>query len=273
MGHSLRLQIRPIPKPLHGINLRTTLGKYRWKQLRQSITAERDLCCDTCGKKVESYSALSGHEEWTYDTSQTPAVARVKGILLSCWHCHACDHFPLTLILEREGQITAEGVEEAIAHFCAVNHVGRDGFEQHLRAAMAEWDRLSELEWRVDFGPFAGLVDEQRTALRLEHTRFRADPVIAREPFDNERVEAFLGELEALSERYGYWIGRPSKQRFLPLHVRPTGPGNGQYECTIAKITPLVPPDHPGAGVRMELILSWDADPIARSKPKSGGRK
>src|SRR5258708_809011 len=109
MNHTLRLQIRPIPKPLLGINLRAALGKYRWKQLRQSIIAEHDLCCDTCGKKVESHSDLSAHEEWTYDTSQTPAVARVKDIVLICWHCHACEHFGFTLILEREGQIGVEG--------------------------------------------------------------------------------------------------------------------------------------------------------------------
>src|ERR1700722_11647972 len=123
------LEIKPIPKPIHGNNLRIALGQYAWKQLRQAILNERGVRCDTCGKRPESGAQLFCHEDWSYDVSQVPAVATIKIIILSLWLCHACDHFPLTLILRSEGQIGDKGVEEAVAHFCSVNHVSRADFE------------------------------------------------------------------------------------------------------------------------------------------------
>jgi hypothetical protein len=115
---------------------------------------ERGLTCEVCGDTVESSTDIFCHEEWSYDISQTPAVAALTRIVLICRLCHHCEHFGNTQELAREGQISAEFVEKVIAHFCEVNRIGRAEFERHRRDAFAEWDELSALKWRVDYGRF-----------------------------------------------------------------------------------------------------------------------
>jgi hypothetical protein len=149
------LQIRPIPKALHGKNLRAVLPGTRWKKLRQSIIEERGLNCEICGKHVGQSKAINAHEEWTYDLSTHPATAKLKGIVLMCWHCHAAEHFFLTITMARKGELSADAAEATIEHFCRVNDVGPSEFIRHLQAAAEEADRWEGLDWQVDFGTHA----------------------------------------------------------------------------------------------------------------------
>ena len=68
----------------------------------------------------EESKRVSCHEEWDYDISRSPAIARLVGLKLSCWHCHAVEHFGRTEILGRSGELL-RAVEDTIEHFCRVN--------------------------------------------------------------------------------------------------------------------------------------------------------
>lgn len=149
------LRVRPIPKPLHGVNLRTHLGDHRWRKLRHSLLDDWTRQCETCRKVVENSSKLSAHEEWEFDTESQPPTATVANIRFVCWHCHACEHFPHTLLLVRSGALSEQAVEDTIEHFCRVNKATKQQFAKHLQAAVKEWARLSEFNFRVDFGKFA----------------------------------------------------------------------------------------------------------------------
>lgn len=264
---SYRLSVRPVPEPLWGVNLRTILGKYRWSKLRSSLIQERGLTCETCGKALEKSRQIQAHEEWSYATSTTPAVAKIERIVLDCWHCHACEHFLRTRNMHAFGDIEDNVVEEVISHFCRVNGISGEDFDRHLEASSAEWRRLSELDWAVDYGQFAELVDRfgKLPSRPLERTATKDDPL------DSERVDEFLSDLGALCGRYGYWIGRSSKRSKLPLHVRSPGDTAGEYEVEFRTIIPLVSPEHCAAGIKTEIHISWSDDPILQS-PVSNSR-
>ncbi len=154
--------IKMVPRPLWDQNLRRAIPASRWTKVRRSLIAERGLNCQTCGKAEAESKRLQAHEDWEYETTCTPAIAHLRRLVLSCWHCHAVEHFGRTHNMVRTGQLSAQGLEDTINHFCRLNQVGRAEFEAHVAEAAAEWARLSELEWSVDWGEFADLVSTYR---------------------------------------------------------------------------------------------------------------
>src|SRR3546814_4228732 len=72
---------------------------------------------------------------------------------ISDWSSDVCssDLFFRTLNMHASGEIEDNLVEEAISHFCRVNGVSGEDFDRHLEASFAEWRRLSELDWVVDY--------------------------------------------------------------------------------------------------------------------------
>jgi hypothetical protein len=150
--------INLVPKPLHFRNLRKILTQTQWDKIRKPLIAEHGNKCQVCKEDVKQVYA---HEEWEYDTAPTPAVSRFAGITLSCWHCHAVEHFLNTGLLVRSGSLTQQALDDTVAHFCRLNGVGPKEFEAHLAEAYAKWENLSALEWVIDWGPYAAMVAER----------------------------------------------------------------------------------------------------------------
>jgi len=142
------------------MNLRRSLGKYRWGKLRKTTLQARGLRCETCGKTETESRRAFVHEEWSYETDAGPAVARLTGLTVTCWFCHMVEHFGAVANMVRSGELRPEAVDEVIAHFCRVNRVAREEFDIHLVEAKAEWFRLSRLEWKVDLAEFEPVVEE-----------------------------------------------------------------------------------------------------------------
>jgi hypothetical protein len=170
-GQELVLSVRPIPRPLWGLNLRAALGTYRWSKVRRGIIAERGLACETCGKKIDEPRSINAHECWSYHTIKTPAVARLDRITLDCWHCHACEHFPRTVQLVQEGVLSEDAIGDTIAHWCRLNGATPLAFDRHFREAMAEWVRLSAFEWTANYGIYALLIRQRTHAQRRVASR------------------------------------------------------------------------------------------------------
>ncbi|MDB5439956.1 MAG: hypothetical protein JWM33_2383 [Caulobacteraceae bacterium] len=162
--------VQPIPRPLYGQNLRKILTQTQWKKLRAAYLDERGCRCETCGKEEQESKRISAHEEWRYDSTQAPAVATLAEIKLSCWHCHAVEHFGAIGSMALGGELSAQAVDDTIAHFCRLNNVGPDAFEAHALEAFKQHDELSALEWRVDWGQFAPLVEARLDQLRAKAT-------------------------------------------------------------------------------------------------------
>jgi hypothetical protein len=152
--------VRPIPVPLWGANLRFMLGRYRWGKLRAAIMDHRGLKCESCGKRMRKRRRVYAHEHWSYLFWKHKGVAILEGIGLSCWHCHAVEHFGVTRTLVAQGILGPRAIKETIAKFCQVNRATRADFERHLRKSMAEWNRLSDKKWKVDWGKFGTLIDD-----------------------------------------------------------------------------------------------------------------
>lgn len=160
-----------VPSPLWRANLRKgrVIPKSRWVKIRAECFENHGTICQTCGKVETDRKRLSVHEEWEYLTDRKPAVARLVGLKISCWHCHMVEHFGGLGKMVASGELTRRAIDDTTEHFCRVNKVGLDEFKRHLAEAKAEWMRLSQLEWVVDWGEYAALVEE--TALKREQRR------------------------------------------------------------------------------------------------------
>jgi hypothetical protein len=98
------------------------------------------------------------HEDWEYKTKGESGIASLVGLRLSCWHCHAVEHFGATGKMVLSGELTRQAIEDTVEHFCRINGVGRDEFRSHLAEAKAEWMKLNQMKWTVSWGAFEPLV-------------------------------------------------------------------------------------------------------------------
>lgn len=82
-----------LPKPLHGLNPRTILGKEWWDTARFAAQAKYNNCCAACGvhkHEAKKYKWLEGHEYFNIDY-QT-GICEVIEIVPLCHYCHNFIH-------------------------------------------------------------------------------------------------------------------------------------------------------------------------------------
>jgi hypothetical protein len=207
-----------IPEPLWQQNLRNKLGQTQWRKLRKSILEQRGTACEVCGSRAEGRRYL--HEGWSYDTTQTngsAAIAKLTGLKILCWLCHAVEHFGRTT------QIAASGhaeLKDVIAHAMSVNGINVEQFERHARRASIAWERLGWLPrwtWRIDFGAYSQML--------WEHTA-DADPNLRQQMTPAEIERLLNGESPirlwrkkkgltqaAVAERTAMWYGYRTVER------------------------------------------------------------
>lgn len=160
MEPSYAPSINPVPLPLWGVNLRALMTRTEWRRERRTLLEGRGQRCETCGEEEELSRRIYAHEEWEYVTGGVPAVARLMGIKLSCWHCHACEHFGAVKGMVATGRLSQRAIEDTIAHFCRLNGVDEAAFHAHHREAFLKWAELNSLTWRIDWGPYTGWVQD-----------------------------------------------------------------------------------------------------------------
>jgi len=82
-----------IPKPLHGLNPRSLLGKEWWDKTRFDAQKRTNYTCAACGihkSKAKKHQWLEGHEYW--DIDYTTGICEVKSIEPLCHYCHNFIH-------------------------------------------------------------------------------------------------------------------------------------------------------------------------------------
>lgn len=82
-----------IPKPLHGVNPRSVLGKKWWDKTRREAYRRYDYHCAACGvhkSQAKKHQWLEGHEN--YDIDYDLGIIRVHNIEPLCHYCHNFIH-------------------------------------------------------------------------------------------------------------------------------------------------------------------------------------
>jgi hypothetical protein len=149
-----RPHVQLIPAPLWAMNMRELLTRNEWRKLRLALIERFGLVCATCGKAEELPRKLSAHEQWQYNERTMPATARIVGVSLVCWHCHACEHWGCTNSLVAQGVLGQQAIDSTIEHFCRVNAATPEDFRRHQIEAYAVWMQQNARTWLIDYGPF-----------------------------------------------------------------------------------------------------------------------
>jgi len=176
---ALILRIKPVPRPLHQINLRSALDISQWDAIRRPIMEERGLRCETFGHECEDPSAINAHEEWIYDTTSDPAVATISGIVLQCPMCYGCEIFFRMESQFNKGKIEKLKIDGLVEHFCKVNKVTRADFAEHRKAVWEEWTRILKLRWKIDLSPYSEKYSGQIFQLEAVGKNMGADDTIS----------------------------------------------------------------------------------------------
>jgi len=99
-----------IPKPLHGVNPRTVLGREWWDIHRREAYTKYDYHCWACGYHKSEVplrkNILEAHE--AYDIDYMTGTVTLKEIVAVCHCCHSFIHSNRTWILYSEDELTAD---------------------------------------------------------------------------------------------------------------------------------------------------------------------
>jgi hypothetical protein len=110
-----------IPKPLHGLNPRTIMGKQAWDVERQNVYASTDYHCAACGvhkSQAKLHKWLEAHEIFEIDYSA--GTATLVEIVPLCHFCHSFIHSGLLRVRARKKEVTAQHVRNVLEHGLSV---------------------------------------------------------------------------------------------------------------------------------------------------------
>ncbi len=105
-----------IPKPLHGMNPRTILGKEWWDKTRQEAYASTNYHCCACGvhkSEAKKHKWLEAHEYW--DINYMTGICEVKDIVPLCHYCHNFIHSGRLSMIAGESKSIKE-VKDILKH-------------------------------------------------------------------------------------------------------------------------------------------------------------
>lgn len=145
----LKLEIDLVPQTCFGSNLRNRMPQRQWGKLRKEIIAKAGSVCNVCG----SDGKLNCHEKWQYDDKAH--VQKLIGFGVLCAMCHNVCHFGRTAEIAAKGHVD---LDDVISHFCNVNGVSREVFDEHVKSAYSVWRNRSMHQWQTDCGEWSHLV-------------------------------------------------------------------------------------------------------------------
>ena len=106
-----------IPKPLHGTNPRTLLGKDWWDEKRQVAYEENNYCCWACGVhklNAKYHKWLEAHE--CYEINYAEGKAEMVYISALCHSCHNYIHSGRMQMILGTTEMPPEKFTEILKH-------------------------------------------------------------------------------------------------------------------------------------------------------------
>ncbi len=150
MPNSLKLTIELVPAPCWQSNLRSSMRRANWDNLRKSVYDTYNFRCGICNA---SNIQLNCHEIWQYDDKNH--IQNLTGFIALCPMCHHCKHIGHAAILASQSKLD---LEQVIAHFMHVNQCSREEYNTHKKAAFDMWRERNRFEWTTDLGNYAHLL-------------------------------------------------------------------------------------------------------------------
>ena len=106
-----------IPKPLHGVNPRTIMGKDKWDILRKEVYASTNYHCIACGVHKDNamfHKWLEAHED--YKIEHAIATMTIRGFVPLCHACHSFVHSGFLVVQYRKGIKSKSQVCKILEH-------------------------------------------------------------------------------------------------------------------------------------------------------------
>ena len=110
-----------IPKPLHGLNPRSIMGREKWDVIRREVYQSTNQHCAACGvHKADAilHQWLEAHE--IFSINYRAGVAELVEIVPLCHFCHSFIHSGLLRMKARKKEVTADHVRSVMRHGCSV---------------------------------------------------------------------------------------------------------------------------------------------------------
>jgi transposase-like protein len=156
---ALKLTIELVPKTTWYANLRNSLTKEEWNQIRKDCYKKAGHKCEICGRE----GMLNCHEVWEFDNSRN--IQKLKRFIALCELCHNIKHMGFVNVRISRG-IWPESVRDELArHFMKVNGVSREEFEKCVEEAFTLWEERSKRRWKLDFGIYSAAYKQGQTRL------------------------------------------------------------------------------------------------------------
>lgn len=128
----LRVQPDPIPRSMHGLNVRSAVPEQQWiaiKKVMMGNTVMRTPKCECCG----AAGPLECHEVWIFTW---PRTQKLEGLKLLCHLCHMVHHIGFAIYKLGQG-------EEVIQHFMKVNRIDRKTADRYIKQSFRKARELN----------------------------------------------------------------------------------------------------------------------------------
>ena len=136
-----------IPKPLHGLNPRTLMGKKWWDIERRKSYAVNNYHCHSCGsfhpyeEARQRFEELKLHAHECYDIDYENCTIKLKEIVALCECCHNYIHSG------RLGALYDQGYLDEEACWTIISHGERILSENNLKKLVKVDERCYNKEW------------------------------------------------------------------------------------------------------------------------------
>lgn len=134
-----------VPKPMHGVNPRTVLGKEWWDRTRKAAYASTGYLCAACGtsrQRAKEKHWLEGHE--VYDIDYLLGRMEYVETVPLCHYCHCFIHCGRLEALSLRGEVTRRKYRAVMKHGKEVLRRAKLKRKAAYSGPVAEWD-----EWRL----------------------------------------------------------------------------------------------------------------------------
>jgi hypothetical protein len=194
----VRLTIELLPETSWGKNLRDVLSPYKWQKLSKQIQENADYKCEIClRKKGEGITRLNCHEVWDYN--QETKLQKLIQLHSLCFECHCVKHMGYS---RSQDWIDTNSITQ---HFLKVNGVTIEEFKKHDHEAALAWRERNEIEWKIDFGEFGYLLEDehQRKEQKKKEEYEQVFNVLKGNPrVTNKQIEEFTKLNQTAVKRY-----------------------------------------------------------------------